>query len=205
VSPLDKHVLTIAEIEPEESASGSPFAPIIFGAAGKEYMRKYGTRVEQMAAVAAKNHTHSTCNPYSQFTFPSTVAEVLASPRVAFSLTKLQCCPTSDGSAAVVVASEEFVKKRGLEDRAVRIVGQEMVTDMENSFNEKSAMNVAGFGMSKRAAEKLYRNTGLSSKDFQVMASVRKQIMVWSSAFDGYQVDRYCRWWSCTIASQQMK
>ena len=80
-----------------------------------------------------------------------------------------KCSPTSDGSAAVVVASEEFVKKRGLEDRAVRIVGQEMVTDMESTFNENSPMNVAGYGMSKRAAEKLYRNTGLSPKDFQVV------------------------------------
>lgn len=40
VSPLDKHVLKIAELEPEESASGAPMAPLIFGAAGKEYMQK---------------------------------------------------------------------------------------------------------------------------------------------------------------------
>lgn len=30
-------------------------------------------------------------------------------------LTKLQCCPTSDGGAAAVVCSEAFVKKHGLE------------------------------------------------------------------------------------------
>lgn len=83
------------------------------------------------------------------------------------SLTFALRSPTSDGAAAAVVASEEFVKSHGLEDRAVRIVGQEMVTDMESSF-ERSPMNVAGYGMSKRAAELLYRNTGLSPKDFQV-------------------------------------
>lgn len=31
-------------------------------------------------------------------------------------LTKLQCCPTSDGAAAAVIASEEFVRANGLED-----------------------------------------------------------------------------------------
>ena len=35
-------------------------------------------------------------------------------------LTKLQCCPTSDGSAAAILASEDFVKAKGLQDR-VRI------------------------------------------------------------------------------------
>ena len=66
-------------------------------------------------------------------------------------LTKLQCCPTSDGGAAAVVASEEFVRLNKLEDRAVEIVGMEMATDFPSTFNEKSMIKMVGFDMTKYA------------------------------------------------------
>ena len=66
-------------------------------------------------------------------------------------LTKLQCCPTSDGGAAAVVASEEFVRLNKLEDRAVEIVGMEMATDLPSTFNEKSMIKMVGFDMTKYA------------------------------------------------------
>jgi len=50
--------------------------------------------------------------------------------------------PTSDGSAAAVLASEDFVKKHGLESKAVEIVGMEMATDFNSTFNDKSAIKV---------------------------------------------------------------
>ena len=64
-------------------------------------------------------------------------------------LTKLQCCPTSDGGAAAVVASEDFVRHNKLEDRAVEIVGMEMATDFPSTFNEKSMIKMVGFDMTK--------------------------------------------------------
>ena len=39
--PLEKHSKKIIELEPEEAKSGAPFAPLVFGAAAKEYMQKY--------------------------------------------------------------------------------------------------------------------------------------------------------------------
>ena len=35
-------------------------------------------------------------------------------------LTKLQCCPTSDGSAAAILASEQFVIDNGLQEKVSR-------------------------------------------------------------------------------------
>lgn len=67
----------------------------------------------------------------------------MASPVVYGPLTKLQCCPTSDGSAAAILASEEFVKERGLLDRAVEILGMEMATDLGSTFSENSSMKLA--------------------------------------------------------------
>jgi len=72
---------------------------------------------------------NSVNNPYSQFRDEYTEAEVAGSPMIYEPLTKLQCSPTSDGSAAAVLMSEAAVKKYGLEGQAVEILGQVMQTD----------------------------------------------------------------------------
>lgn len=46
--------------------------------------------------------------------------------------------PTSDGSAAAVVCSEQFVRQHGLENQAVEVVAMEMRTDFPSTFDEKS-------------------------------------------------------------------
>jgi acetyl-CoA acetyltransferase len=54
-------------------------------------------------------------------------------------LTKLQCCPTSDGSAAAVIVSQKFMERFALKkDKAVEVLGIEMRTDTPSSFNSKS-------------------------------------------------------------------
>ena len=76
-------------------------------------------------------------------------------------LTKLQCCPTSDGAGAAILASEEFVHKHGLEAQAVEIVAQAMVTDMPSSFEDRSSMKIVGYDMTKKAAAECFRKAGM--------------------------------------------
>lgn len=109
-------------------------------------MKKYGTKPEHFAKIAYKNHTHSVNNPYSQFQDKYTLEQIMNSPKVFGPLTKLQCCPTSDGSAAVVLANEEFVHKHKLEAQAVEILAMAMSTDLPSTFTEKSAMKLVGYG-----------------------------------------------------------
>ncbi len=52
------------------------------------------------------------------------------------------CSPTSDGSAAAVLCSEEFVKKHNLQKKAVLIVAMEMATDLPSTFKEGSCMKM---------------------------------------------------------------
>lgn len=81
--------------------------------------------------------------------------QILASPKIHYPLTKLQCCPTSDGAAAAIVCSEEFVKRHGLENQAVEIKGISLKTDFKSTF-EKSSIALVGGDMSKAAAESVY-------------------------------------------------
>lgn len=93
-------------------------------------MKKYGSKPEHFAKIAWKNHKHSVNNPYAQFQVEYSLDDILKSASINGYLTKLQCCPTSDGAAACILASETFVRRHGLEDQAVEILGMEMATDL---------------------------------------------------------------------------
>merc|ERR1712168_41278 len=165
-NPVQRHVEAMMKVRDLEAA---PIAPQMFGNAGREYMEKYGTKPEHFAKIAWKNHKHSVNNPYSQFQDEYSMEQISGAPMVHQPLTKLQCCPTSDGGAAALVVSEEFVKQRGLESRAVEAVGMEMATDVPAALEGKSCIQAVGFDMTKLAAEKLYKKAGVSAKDVQVV------------------------------------
>ena len=166
VNPMDKHVDTMIKLRGFET---SPVAPQIFGNAAREHMERYGSTPEQFAKIGLKNHRHSVNNPYSQFQDEYTLEEILAAPMVHAPLTRLQCCPTSDGAGAVVLASEEFVHKHSLEDKAVEILGQSMVTDTPETFEQKSSIMLIGSEMTRRAAQDVYNETGLGPEDVDVI------------------------------------
>src|SRR3990172_8539086 len=83
-------------------------------------------------------------------------------------LTKLQCCPTSDGAGAAILASEEFVRRHSLEEKAVEIIGQAMATDTPETF-ERSSINLVGSEMTRRAAQSVYEETDLGPEDVDVI------------------------------------
>ena len=165
--PMDKHFKLMVEqrgFEPK-----APGAPQMFGNAGLEHMEKYGTTKEQFAKIGWKNHKHSVNNPYSQFQDEYTLEEILNAPLVYGPLTKLQCCPTSDGAGAAIVCSEEFIKKHGLQAKAVEILGQAMATDFESTFSENSCIKMVGADLTKAAAQKVYEQSGLGPEDVDVV------------------------------------
>jgi hypothetical protein len=84
-------------------------------------------------------------------------------------LTKLQCCPTSDGAGAAILASEDFVKKHGLQKQAVEIAGMAMTSDFSSTFDAKSCIKLIGQDMTRAAAEKVYEQSGLGPENVQVI------------------------------------
>ncbi len=163
---LDKHMGRMFEVrDPEES----PFAPQMFGNAGRDHMDKYGSKPEHFAWIGWKNHKHSVNNPYAQFQDEYTLDEIKDARMIHEPLTKLQCSPTSDGAAAVIVASEKYVDEHDLWDQAVEIAGQAMVTDMSSTFDENAdCMTIVGSDMSKEAARQAYEEAGISADDVDV-------------------------------------
>ncbi len=163
---LDKHMGRMFEVrDPEES----PFAPQMFGNAGRDHMEKYGSKPEHFAWIGWKNHKHSVNNPYAQFQDEYTLDEIKDARMIHEPLTKLQCSPTSDGAAAVIVASEKYVDEHDLWDQAIEIAGQAMVTDMSSTFDENAdCMTIVGSDMSKEAARQAYEEAGITADDVDV-------------------------------------
>lgn len=165
--PLGLHIQAEAELFDFQF----PAAPWMFGAAGREHMNKYGTTADQFARIAVKNHRHSVNNPYAQFDDEYSLDDVKASKMIyePAALTRLQCSPTSDGSGAVILASEAFVEQRELWDRAVEIIGQAMVTDLTSTFDDHSAISIVGADMTRHAARKVYEQANIGPADIDVI------------------------------------
>ncbi|KAJ8274513.1 hypothetical protein COCON_G00091380 [Conger conger] len=165
-NPMDKHLEVMINLR---GLAAAPAAAQFFGNAGSEHMEKYGTKAEHFAKIAWKNHKHSTNNPYSQFQDEYSLDQVQESRKVYEFLTLLQCCPTSDGAGAAVLASESFVRSHGLEAQAVEILAQEMVTDLSSSFQDNSCIKAVGYDMTKLAARKCFDRVGLEPADIDVI------------------------------------
>uniref|UniRef100_A0A674CVU0 propanoyl-CoA C-acyltransferase n=1 Tax=Salmo trutta TaxID=8032 RepID=A0A674CVU0_SALTR len=165
-NPMDKHMEVMFNTY---GMAAAPAAPQMFGNAGREHMEKYGTTPEHFAKIAWKNHKHSTNNPYSQFQDEYSLDQVKQSRKVFEFLTLLQCCPTSDGAGAAVLASEGFVRRHGLEHQAVEILAQEMVTDLATTFDDNSCMKMVGYDMTSLAAKKCFETAGLKPSDVNVI------------------------------------
>ncbi|WP_405151131.1 lipid-transfer protein [Nocardia salmonicida] len=165
--PLLRHIDALAGLRD----FAMPVAPWMFGAAGAEHMERYGSTPEHHAKIAEKNHRHSANNPYAQFRDVYTLDEIQNAKMVyePLGMTRLMCSPTSDGSAAAVLASERFVEEHDLGAQAVEIVGQAMVTDLETTFAAKTARALVGYDMSATAARQVYEQAGIGPEDVQVI------------------------------------
>lgn len=93
-----------------------------FALLADQYAHRNKVSVEDIALVAVKNHRNGSKNVNAQRQQERTLAEVLGGKPVSGIFTPLQCCPVGEGGAAVIVASEEAIKRYGLDpSRAIRV------------------------------------------------------------------------------------
>jgi acetyl-CoA acetyltransferase len=103
---------------------GNRIAPIThFALLANRYIHEHGATPEQLALVAVKNSRNGACNPNAQRRHARTLEEVLAPPQLSGPLTRLQCCPIGEGAAAAIIASDDAVRRLGLDkSRAIRVL-----------------------------------------------------------------------------------
>ncbi|KAI4849341.1 hypothetical protein E4T44_03406 [Aureobasidium sp. EXF-8845] len=159
---------TVDMMKATRGITNAPGAAQMFGNAGREYIEKYGAKKEDFAEIARVNHEHSKRNPYSQFQDEYTLQQIMDSTSIHEPLTKLQCCPTSDGGAAAVLVSEDFLKARPhLREQAILIAGQCLATDATSLFS-RSSIDLMGYEMTKNAAKVALAEAKVSVSEVKV-------------------------------------
>ena len=150
---------------PEGAESDKPYSRFmsIYAAMCRFHMKTFGTTQRQIAAVAAKNHGHSVHNPYSQFRKTFTIDQILASPPITYPLTLPMCAPLSDGSAAVVLCTEEGLKRIGANRARCIKVAASVIRSFSNRRYDQPELHLA-----RQAADLAYEMAGLGPKDMHV-------------------------------------
>ena len=85
------------------------------------YMHKYGMTQEDMAAIVVKNRAHAALNPHAHLRKPTSIEEVLSSRMLSWPIKLFDACPQSSGGCAMVLASEDYIRRHNLD--AVWITG----------------------------------------------------------------------------------
>jgi len=145
-----------------EQPTGLTF-PGVFALIARAHMDKYGTTEEQMAHVAVKNHRHGVHNPKAQFRKEISVETVMKSAYVADPLKLFDCCPFTDGGAAVILASEKVARNHR---RAVWVLGTHAATDTMFMAEKRDLARVAA---TERAAAGAYMQAGRGPGDVDVV------------------------------------
>jgi acetyl-CoA C-acetyltransferase len=138
--------------------------PAYYALHATAHMAKYGTTEEQMAKVAVKAHKYGAMNPNAHFQREITVEKALEARVIMWPLKLYDCCPISDGAAAVILASEDNVKKLKVETPVwVNAIG--FSSDTSNICRRDSYV---GLGAAVRAGQMAYRRARIAPRDVDV-------------------------------------
>lgn len=125
------------------------------------YMAEYGLTRSQLSAVMVKNRANGARNPLSHMREELTVDEVSDSRPIATPLRLYDCCPKSDGAAAVVLASAKFVEEaRRRHGRAIRIIGLGLQSGRADGLYEPLFEDITA-----RTAKEAYDEAGIGPED----------------------------------------
>lgn len=136
--------------------------PGFFALLASRYLDTYDRTTDDLSAVAVKNHEHATRNPIAQYSEPVTSEQVRASAMIADPLRVLDCTPTTDGAAALVLTSTAWARRRGVAHAVLEGVGFSVVDGYYSGlYNPEN--DFLGFRATRAAAEMAYAQAGIET------------------------------------------
>lgn len=144
--------------------------PAMAGMFARLYMDKYGVTREHLAQVSIKNQNNGLLNPYAHITMKITMEGILTHPQahinnpvVADPLHLYDCCPVSDGAAAVLLTSAEVAEE--LKKPIVHIAGVGQATDTHTLQERDDPTDLKAVTVASQTA---YSMAGLKPEDIDV-------------------------------------
>jgi len=154
-----------SSMEASERSAGLTFAGY-WAYVAKAYARKHHINDSDLqrllAKVSIKNHYHGASNKKAHFQKEITMKDVMESPVVAPPIKVMDCCPFSDGAAALVLASEEMAKNC---KKPIWIAGSGQAS---GRFSIADCDDLTANPAIVKAAKDAYKQAGVGPKDIQV-------------------------------------
>jgi acetyl-CoA C-acetyltransferase len=138
-------------------------APNRFGQFATAHMEAFGTERRHMAMIAEKNHLHGSLNPHSFFQREVSCEQVLAAPIVSWPLGLLDCCPTTDGAAAIVMCRADIAHE--FTSRPIYMLGSGLATD---PLISPWKSEFTAFPATTAAAEQAYEMAGIGPAEIDL-------------------------------------
>ena len=146
-----------------DGASGLTF-PGLFGMAWRIHAARYGTTRRQVSAVIRKNKSNGLKNPLAQMGAELTDDVIEQSPMICDPLQLYDCCPVSDGAAALVLVARDRARRSG-----------RLPVDVLASVQTRGASRIAGhadlcsFDATVSAASRAYEMAGIRPQDVNLV------------------------------------
>ncbi|MEY7851656.1 thiolase domain-containing protein [Natrarchaeobius sp. A-rgal3] len=142
-----------------ERLTGTTFSGV-YAQMADAYLERYDATVEDLSRVAVKNHDNGAKNPKAHLGFTCSLEDATNAPAVADPLNLYHCCPTSDGAAVAILASEDVVDE--YTDHRVRVAGSGAASDRVGLAERESYTSISA---TKEAAEQAYGMAGVGADD----------------------------------------
>ncbi len=156
-------------VMPTEGILGTDLMPALFSHAAADYVRRHPHTPDTVfAEIAEKNHRNSVDNPFAMYQKAYTLDEILSSPMVTTPNTVLMCGPTTDGAAATVLVTDDFLRRLdpARRSRAMRVAASVLTSDPWAAGSEASPdLNT----VSALAAERAYERAGVGPADLDLV------------------------------------
>jgi acetyl-CoA C-acetyltransferase len=130
----------------------------------RKYMHDFNVEKEVLSMFSVNDHANSSKNPDAQFRNKLTLQQAMNATEVADPLNMMDCSPLSDGAAALVLASEDFMKKNKKE--GVHILSSAVAEDYLSVGSRKSVYTLSS---TKLAAEKAFQKANIKRDDISFM------------------------------------
>ena len=135
-------------------------APAMQALYAARQMHELGCTQEQFARVAVKNHKNGSLDPLAHYRFEVTIDQVLNSPMVCWPLHLLDCCPQTDGAAALILCRSEIAHR--YTDKPVYVLGTNVGMDHSFYWDKHNFIEMLA---TVRAAKGAFEMAGIGPSD----------------------------------------
>ena len=161
-SDVTKYWLGVSGETEWERTTGTTFSGV-YAQLASAYFNAYDADPDHLSKIAVKNHANGAKNPKAHLNFPCSLEDAIDAPTVADPLNLYHCCPTSDGAATLLLASEDVVDE--YTDDRIRIAGVGASSDRVGLADRQAYTEIPA---SRRAAETAYETSGYGPDDVDV-------------------------------------